>query len=45
MITTIQSVLLAEDNANDLELTLAALRGNHLANEVIVVRDGAEALD
>ena len=45
MITSVQSILLAEDNANDVELTLAALRGNHLVNEVIVVRDGAEALD
>jgi CheY-like chemotaxis protein len=38
-------ILLAEDNANDLELTLAALRANRLVNEVIVVRDGAEALE
>jgi CheY-like chemotaxis protein len=45
MMTAIQSILLAEDNANDVELTLAALRSNHVANEVIVVRDGAEALD
>jgi CheY-like chemotaxis protein len=45
MMTAIQSILLAEDNANDVELTLAALRGNHVANEVIVVRDGADALD
>src|SRR5712672_1554449 len=45
MITSVQSILLAEDNANDVELTLAALRGNHVANEVVVVRDGAEALD
>jgi CheY-like chemotaxis protein len=41
----IKRILLAEDNANDVELTLTALRANHLANEVIVVRDGAEALD
>ena len=45
MITSVQCLLLAEDNANDVELTLAALRGNHVANEVVVVRDGAEALD
>lgn len=45
MMTAIQSILLAEDNANDVELTLAALRGNHVANEVVVVRDGAGALD
>jgi CheY-like chemotaxis protein len=34
-----------EDNANDIELTLAALGESHLANEVVVVRDGEEALD
>jgi CheY-like chemotaxis protein len=45
MITSVQCILLAEDNANDVELTLAAFRGNHVANEVVVVRDGAEALD
>jgi CheY-like chemotaxis protein len=45
MTTDIKRILLAEDNANDLELTLAALQQNHLANEVIAVRDGAEALD
>ena len=38
-------ILLAEDNARDVELTLAALEQSKLANEVIVVRDGAEALD
>lgn len=41
----LKRILLAEDNANDIELTMAALRANRLANEVIVVRDGAEALD
>jgi CheY-like chemotaxis protein len=40
-----KKVLLAEDSANDVELTLAALEEYHLANEVVVVRDGAEALD
>ena len=38
-------ILLVEDSAQDVELTLAALDENHLANEVIVVRDGVEALD
>ena len=38
-------ILLAEDNERDMELTLAALEEHHLANEVVVVRDGAEALD
>ena len=43
--TELRTILLAEDNANDVELTLAALRQNRLLNDVIVVRDGAEALD
>jgi CheY-like chemotaxis protein len=34
-----------EDSPNDIELTLAALAENHLANEVVVARDGEEALD
>ena len=38
-------ILLAEDNNNDLELTLAALRSHRVANDVDVARDGAEALD
>jgi CheY-like chemotaxis protein len=38
-------ILLAEDSAADVELTLAALAEHNLANEVVVVRDGAEALD
>ena len=38
-------ILLVEDNPNDLELTLVALERSQLANEVIVLRDGAEALD
>ena len=41
----LRPILLAEDNANDLELTLAALAENGLANEIVVVRDGADALD
>lgn len=39
------SILLAEDNPNDVELTLTALAENNLANEVVVVTDGEEALD
>jgi len=39
----IRRMLLAEDNVKDVELTLAALDELHLANEVDVVRDGAEA--
>jgi CheY-like chemotaxis protein len=45
VIAELKHILLAEDNANDVELTLTALRDNRVANEVIVVRDGAEALD
>ena len=41
----LKRILLVEDNANDVELTLSALAEHHLANEVLVVRDGAEALD
>jgi CheY-like chemotaxis protein len=41
----LKRILLAEDNENDVELTLAALAEHNLANEVVVVRDGAEALD
>jgi CheY-like chemotaxis protein len=45
MMTELKRILLAEDNANDLELTLAALEEHRLANEVVSVRDGAQALD
>ena len=38
-------ILLVEDNPNDVELTLHALKKNNLANHIEVVRDGAEALD
>ena len=38
-------VLLAEDNPNDAELTIAALRESKLVSPIIVVPDGAEALD
>lgn len=41
----LKRILLIEDSANDAELILAALSENHLANEVVVVRDGEEALD
>lgn len=43
--TEIKRILLAEDNPKDVELTLTALDEYHLANEVVVVGDGAEALD
>ncbi|MBI3932123.1 MAG: response regulator [Acidobacteria bacterium] len=42
---SLRRILLVEDSAADVELTLAALEEHHLANEVDVARDGAEALD
>jgi len=38
-------ILLAEDNPEDAEMTLRALRRNNLANKLHWVKDGAEALD
>src|SRR3979490_1392669 len=38
-------IMLVEDNANDEELTLRALRKANIANNVIVARDGQEAVD
>jgi DNA-binding response OmpR family regulator len=38
-------ILLVEDDPKDVELTLTALEEYHLANEVIVARDGEEALE
>jgi CheY-like chemotaxis protein len=40
-----EKILLVEDDRNDVELTLAGLAQNELADKVAVVRDGAEALD
>ena len=39
------TILLVEDNPDDEELTIRALKKNHITNEVVVARDGAEALD
>lgn len=41
----LRPILLVEDNPRDLELTLAALAKCQLANDIVVARDGAEALD
>ena len=38
-------ILLVEDNPNDVELTLRALRKQNITDRVFVVKDGAEALD
>jgi two-component system response regulator len=45
MLDTGVEILLVEDNPNDVELTLYAFEANKIANNIQVVRDGAEALD
>jgi two-component system, response regulator len=45
MRTDVKRILLVEDDVRDAELTLNALADSHLANEVVLARDGAEALD
>lgn len=45
MSEALRSILLVEDNPNDIELTLEALTAARLATDVVVVRGGAEALD
>jgi CheY-like chemotaxis protein len=44
-VAQVGEILLVEDDPHDVELTLTALTENHLTNEIVVVRDGAEALD
>lgn len=41
----LKPILLVEDNPNDLELALIALERSQLANDVVIMRDGAEAMD
>jgi CheY-like chemotaxis protein len=43
--TMLKRILLAEDDPRDVELILQGLRTSYLANDVMVVGDGAEALD
>jgi len=43
--TQLRPILLVEDSLNDIELILAALKRNNFANEIVVARDGDEALD
>lgn len=38
-------IILVEDNPNDAELTIRALKKNNLANKIVHLKDGAEALD
>jgi CheY-like chemotaxis protein len=45
MVINLRRILLVEDNPNDAELTLEALAEHHLANDVVWVHDGEEALD
>ncbi|MFO7541066.1 MAG: response regulator [Chloroflexota bacterium] len=43
--TTLKRILLVEDDPKDIELTLTALEEYNLGNEIVVARDGVEALD
>lgn len=45
MHTTAVEILLVEDNADDVELALYALKKNNIANHIQIARDGEEALD
>ncbi len=41
----LKEILYAEDSVNDVELTIEALKGVGIANQIVVARDGGEALD
>lgn len=41
----LKTILLAEDNPNDVELTIEALTENNLANNVVAVKDGVETME
>jgi CheY-like chemotaxis protein len=45
MVVKDRTILLVEDNPDDEELTIRALRKNGIANELIIARDGVQALD
>ena len=45
MVVEIRTILLAEDNPKDVELTIEALAEHNLANNVFVVRDGVETMN
>ncbi len=40
-----KTILLIEDNPDDIALTIRALKKNNLLNEIVIARDGAEAID
>jgi CheY-like chemotaxis protein len=42
---TLKRILLVEDDPKDIELTVTALSEYNLANDIVIVRDGVEALD
>jgi two-component system response regulator len=45
MLANERTILLVEDNPDDEELTIRALRKNGIVNELVVARDGVQALD
>jgi len=45
IINKLKTILLVEDNSRDVELFLEALEEYHLANQVVVLKDGVEAIE